>query len=133
MFRTILVFALVVFTAVHAGHTLSGTVSGCGKTGTVFVAVFDEDAWDAEMPLWHVELDPPKSGSTLRFSFANIPSGEYAVFAFQDEDYNGTLNLGLFGPTEPWGTYRHVSVIPTFSAMAFKLSGDRTGIKIKIS
>jgi uncharacterized protein (DUF2141 family) len=85
------------------------------------------------MPLWHVELQPPKSGSTLSFSFTGIPAGEYAVFAFQDEDYNGTLNLGLLGPTEPWGTYRHVSIIPTFSAMAFRLNGNKTGIRITIS
>ncbi|MCK4593899.1 DUF2141 domain-containing protein [bacterium] len=76
---------------------------------------------------------PPKSGSTLSSSFGNIPPGGYAIFAFQDSDHNGTLNLGLFGPTEPWGTYRHVSSIPTFSAMVFRLSGNRTGIKIKIS
>jgi|GEM_PF-4029535 len=133
MHRAASAFTLVFAIAACAGYTLSGTVSGCGRTGTVFVAVFDEDAWDAEMPLWHVELEPPTSGSTLSFSFTGIPAGEYAVFAFQDEDYNGTLNLGLLGSTEPWGTYRHVSIIPTFSAMAFRLNGNQTGIKITIS
>jgi uncharacterized protein (DUF2141 family) len=133
MRRITLVIVLATITSVSAGYTLSGTVSGCGKTGTVFVAVFDEKAWDAEMPLWHVELEPPASGSALSFSFTGIPAGEYAVFAFQDEDYNGTLNLGLLGPTEPWGTYRYVSIIPTFSAMAFQLNGNKTGIKITIS
>lgn len=133
MLRLTSASVLATLTSVVFGYTLGGTVSGCGKIGTVFVAVFDDEAWDAEMPRWHVELDPPKSGSALSFIFGNIPPGEYAVFAFQDEDHNGTLNLGLFGPTEPWGTYRHVSLIPTFSAMVFKLSGNRTGIKIKIS
>ncbi len=133
MRRITLCIVLATITSVSAGYTLSGTVSGCGKTGTVFVAVFDEKAWDAEMPLWHVELKPPTGGSTLSFSFTGIPAGEYAVFAFQDEDSNGTLNLGLLGPTEPWGTYRHVSIIPTFSAMAFQLNGNKTGIKITIS
>ena len=133
MLRTASAVILIALTAGMAGHTLSGTVSGCGKVGAVFVAVFDEPAWAAEMPLWHVELPPPKTGGTVSFRFDDLPPGEYAVFAFQDEDSNGTLNLGLFGPTEPWGTYRHVSLIPTFSAMAFRLNGDRTGIKIKIS
>ncbi|HUT98702.1 MAG TPA: DUF2141 domain-containing protein [bacterium] len=133
MHRTTSAFILAFIITAGAGYTLSGTVSGCGRIGTVFVAVFDEDAWDAEMPLWHVELNPPKSGSTMSFSFTGIPPGEYAIFAFQDEDYNGTLNLGLLGPTEPWGTYRHVSIIPTFSAMAFKLNVNKTGIKITIS
>jgi uncharacterized protein (DUF2141 family) len=39
-----------------------------------------------------------------RVAFTNVPSGEYAVRFFQDENNNGTLDTNLFGmPSEGYG------------------------------
>lgn len=34
---------------------------------------------------------------TVSYVFSNIPSGDYAIFVFHDENNNGVLDKGLFG------------------------------------
>jgi uncharacterized protein (DUF2141 family) len=44
---------------------------------------------------------------TMVVRFADVPSGRYAVSAFQDLDSNGRMRFNMMGvPAEPWGYSR---------------------------
>ena len=61
------------------------------------------------------------------FTFKNIPRGVYGINGYQELNENGKLDMGLFGPKEPWG----MSFIekrpfgpPKFKQMCFLLEND---------
>ncbi len=69
------------------------------------------------------------------FEFNNVPGGSYAIQVFQDENSNEELDFGLFGPSEPWGSYlnaRQAFRGPEFNEMAFTVSENIYGIEIKV-
>ena len=39
----------------------------------------------------------------VSFKFEGIQKGTYGIRCFQDENGNGKLGKGMFGPKEPWG------------------------------
>jgi uncharacterized protein (DUF2141 family) len=58
----------------------------------------------------------------VRFEFAGLAPGRYALKAFQDTNGNGKIDIGMFGPKEPWATYRPARPKlrpPRFEEMAF--------------
>lgn len=58
----------------------------------------------------------------LRFEFADLAPGRYALKAFQDTNGNRKIDIGVFGPREPWATYRLARPKlrpPRFDEMAF--------------
>lgn len=55
---------------------------------------------------WYAATNvPPKNGTTI--SFANVTEDRCAVSVFQDENSSGSLDIGLFGPKEPYGFSRN--------------------------
>jgi len=64
---------------------------------------------------------------SLRYEFAGLQPGSYALKAFQDTNGNKKLDIGVFGPKEPWATYRHARPKlrpPRFEEMAFDAQAD---------
>jgi uncharacterized protein (DUF2141 family) len=61
------------------------------------------------------------SADTLRYVFTNVKPGFYVVAAYQDIDMNKKLNMGFFGPTEPYSIYQHNYGMfgPAFKACKF--------------
>ena len=62
---------------------------------------------------------------SVRFEFAGLAPGRYALKAFQDANGNGKIDIGMFGPKEPWATYRLARPKlrpPRFEEMAFDAS-----------
>ena len=70
---------------------------------------------------------------TVTIVFENIPSGEYAVSLYHDENGNGKLDTGLFGiPTEKYGFSNNAKGQygpPSYEDCKFKVDGD---LKINI-
>ncbi len=69
------------------------------------------------------------------FAFKDIPGGIYGIRVFQDVDGNKNLNIGLFGPTEPWGMYRPSRPQfrgPTFEEIAFEVRRDVVDVVIEV-
>jgi uncharacterized protein (DUF2141 family) len=65
----------------------------------------------------------------LRFEFADLAPGRYALQAFQDVNGNGKIDIGIFGPKEPWATYRLAQPRfrpPRFEEMAFDARANVT-------
>ena len=77
-----------------------------------------------------IELTPEDAARrTVRYEFAGLPPGRYAVKCFQDTNGNGKIDIGLFGPKEPWATYRLAKPklrAPRFEEMAFDVTLDVT-------
>jgi uncharacterized protein (DUF2141 family) len=69
----------------------------------------------------------------VRFEFAGLAPGRYALKAFQDLNGNGKIDIGLFGPKEPWATYRpaHPRLRPPrFEEMAFDAPASVTNANL---
>jgi uncharacterized protein (DUF2141 family) len=76
-----------------------------------------------------------QSGS-IRFVFAAVPAGSYAVAVFQDVNGNGSLDrtpLGL--PLEPFGFSNQVGRLrrPTFAAAAFEVAGESVAVEVRLA
>lgn len=80
---------------------ISGRVTGGSGKHAIFVALWDADAFLKE-PVKQVRIDPQAS-PLFRFY---VPAGRWAISAFEDENNNGVLDLGRFGPKEPSGFWR---------------------------
>ncbi|MFP4566861.1 MAG: DUF2141 domain-containing protein [Spirochaetaceae bacterium] len=126
-----LLLVVTVSAAAGAEHVVAGTISGIEEDGELFVAIFDEQGWAAvpdftegfvEGRSYRVE-----SGSRVRFRIEGVPNGTYAVRAFLDSNGNQELDMGAFGPKEPWGVYKASGRIvgpPRFDHLAFEVSSD---------
>jgi uncharacterized protein (DUF2141 family) len=81
-----------------------------------------------------INADPAKvERKSVRFMFTDVPGGAYAISCYQDVNGNGKLDMGLFGPVEPWGFYGVRPVFaPVFKDEAFELNGDLTNIIIDV-
>jgi len=108
------------------------------KKGTIFVTLVDQTQFAAETLglglILPVGTEEEKAGR-LSFEFQDVPPGTYAIKAFQDVNGNGVLDIGAFGPKEPWGMYRDAR--PTFRApnwdeVKFDVDRDLQDIQINL-
>jgi len=114
-------------------YTVKGKILLPKKGGFVYLYMVDEN-------YFHI----PRSGldtlkykadkSEITFNFKNVKSGKYAIRCFQDENDNGKLDKGLFGPTEPYGfSWKYKKTFPfDFDDVAF-IVNKNTYIKIIIN
>ena len=81
------------------GVTISGRITGESGKHTVWVALWDEKTF--------LNGDPPRgarfdAGVAPAFSF-EADAGRWALSAYEDENENGKLDVGMFGPKERSG------------------------------
>jgi uncharacterized protein (DUF2141 family) len=75
------------------------------------------------------------SGTTATCSFPSVKPGIYAIAGYHDENGNGKLDMGLFGPTEGWFASRDARGTlspPSFDDAKFKLSGAPLKLSARI-
>ena len=106
-----------------AALLLAETASGVGGTsiviqihnvrnnhGRVRVAICPQERFLADACPWHAAA-PALSGTTT-ITVPDVPPGNYAVQAFQDENYNDRIDRGLFGiPKEGVGFSRDARIL----------------------
>jgi uncharacterized protein (DUF2141 family) len=77
-------------------------------------------------------------GSQATITFPSLAPGEYAVIAAHDENDNGEVDHGMFGPSEPIGfsngfrLWRLPLSFPTFKKLKFVLAPDRNRIEVTV-
>lgn len=90
--------------------------------GKIFLMVVDKN----DKPIHQVMRETSEKNAT--FIFKNLPTGEYAVRAFHDQNNNGILDKGVFGqPIEGWGVSndaRGFMSAPPIKKMLVRVSGD---------
>ena len=129
----------------ETGFTVAGTISGITEDAALFVSIVDRGGWDASAE----ELQDPETldgyiqglrlnpdGATeMRYEFTNVPPGSYAIRAFLDSNGNEELDIGIFGPKEPWAIYqapRPTLTPPSFNRVSFELSGPRDQMDMEL-
>ncbi|MCU0242551.1 MAG: DUF2141 domain-containing protein [Vicinamibacteria bacterium] len=100
------------------------------KTAPIFLRLIALDAAKQEVVVRERIIDltaDDVARGHIRFEFAELKPGRYALKAFQDMNGNKKIDIGMFGPKEPWSTYRLARPKfrpPRFDEMAFDASAD---------
>jgi len=117
--------------------SIHGTIDFEGE-GTIFISLVDADNFSAEgidiQSMARKITSEEISTGTLEFIFNNVPKGDYGIRTYIDENGNGILDTGTFGPKEPWGMSfkrRKPLCLPDFSQIRFTLDSDKI-IQIKV-
>ncbi|MBI4773529.1 MAG: DUF2141 domain-containing protein [Deltaproteobacteria bacterium] len=124
------------------GFTLEGEIRGAGDKGDVFYRLVDRGAFEEPADTGHFRMggvipigNPDHAGASLTFVLKDVPPGRYALQSFQDINGNKKLDIGMFGPKEPWGNYRPSRPsfrAPAFDECAFDVNGPLNGIVVQL-
>jgi uncharacterized protein (DUF2141 family) len=100
---------------------LSGHVRGASGKHAVYVALWRRDGF-LEHPARQIRCAP---GTAAAFTF-DVPVGQWALSAFEDQNDNGVLDMGHFGPKEPSGFWRPFTAWrrPKFDDVAARVTRD---------
>ncbi|MFN5620196.1 MAG: DUF2141 domain-containing protein [Flavobacteriales bacterium] len=78
----------------------------------------------------------PISGTTVTYTFADLPTGTYAITVMHDENKNNTLDTNMFGiPEEGIGVSNNALSMfgpPSFKECAFNHNGTSSTVEIKL-
>jgi uncharacterized protein (DUF2141 family) len=80
---------------------LSGRVLGVSGKHAIYVALWRADGF-LEKPAQHARLE---AGAEPIFQF-KVAGGRWALSAFEDQNGDGVLDMGVFGPKEPSAFWR---------------------------
>lgn len=80
---------------------LSGRLLGASRNSALYAALWQADGF-LKRPVQQIRIEP---GAERAFRF-EVPAGRWAVSAFEDQNGNGILDMGFFGPKEPSGFWR---------------------------
>jgi len=117
--------------------TIIVEVSPCKKfTGSLYAALFaSADGFpDKADKVYRTEI-LTVTAETNYIEFKNIPYGTYAISVYHDVNGNGKMDMGAFGPLEPYGFSNNAKAIfsaPPFSKAAFVLNSSEVTISIKL-
>jgi uncharacterized protein (DUF2141 family) len=128
--RTTIIFLIMLLPIagkLSAQNKLTVQVDGIEQlSGHLLVGVYDK-AQFMKQPIaaQRVKVD----ADTITMVFEDLPSGEYCISLYQDENDNGKLDTGLFGiPTEKYGFSNNAKGKygpPSFDDCRFTVEGDR--------
>ncbi|UCB46690.1 MAG: DUF2141 domain-containing protein [Spirochaetota bacterium] len=132
MKRFLLIIIIIITAIPIIGLAEQYRVSGSvlvEKVGDLYIYLVDEDQFPIPftgIQERKIKLEEEKY-QKITFSFSGIPEGHYGIRVFVDINYNGKLDRGLFGPSEPWGMSwkgEPKKGIPRFSDIAFQVDRD---------
>ena len=69
--------------------------------GDIRIAIYNNDDSFLKTP-FKVAIIKPNS-KVVNIVIPNLPEGVYAISLYQDENTNEDLDMGMFGPKEPYG------------------------------
>jgi uncharacterized protein (DUF2141 family) len=109
---------------------ISGQIIGASRKHVIFVALWDSGGF-LKRPVQQITIEP---GADPHFQF-RIPAGRWALSAFEDENGNGILDMGVFGPREPSGFWRpfHAWRKPRFDDVAAQIDRDTIDADIQLN
>lgn len=145
MRRIKIVLAVIVFVAILIPILMSAQSKGFEvtgkiyfkKSGDIYIRLLKEKEFSNPKASPYVLMMKLRAEESLKkfvsFKFENVPSGVYAIKCFQDINGNRKLDKGLFGPKEPWGTYRKRkgSGRPKFKDLSFEINRNICDIEIR--
>ncbi|WP_353069907.1 DUF2141 domain-containing protein [Tunturibacter empetritectus] len=121
------------------GDQLTVKVTGLrSSNGKVRIELFNsakgfpkEDA-NALQSVW-IDASQAQQG-TIQTTFKDLPSGDYAVLTFHDENGNGILDRGAFGrPKEGFAVSNNATGHPpSFDASKFSLTASEQSVSLTL-
>jgi len=136
MYKFLVICVLIFYKQLFAFELFIEIGNVKNKNSVVGCALFDKTIKDSFPTDYEkaVQLNIPGNIENIVCRFENLPSGDYAVSVFNDENNNGQLDTNLFGiPKEDWGVsnnIRHALSSPTFEEA--KVTIDNDDLKIRI-
>ena len=146
MFRKSVILALILMSIaipataqVPGGNQLTVRVSGLrSSAGKVRVEVFNsskgfpKDEASALKSVW-IDASQAQQG-VITTTFKDLPSGDYAVLSFHDENGNGVLDRNAFGkPKEGFAISNNPSGHPpSFDASKFALTAPEQSVSLTL-
>jgi uncharacterized protein (DUF2141 family) len=129
LFACIASLAFAAQSSIPTTVAISGKVTSGSGTHAIYVALWDANGF-LQHPVQRIRIDP---GAAAVFHF-QVPPGRWSLSAFEDENGNGVLDEGAFGPKEPFGFWLpfHGWRKPRFDDVAFQLDRDTTGVQIQL-
>ena len=108
---------------------LSGKVTGASGKHAIYIALWGEASF-LRHPVQQIRIEP---GASPQFTFS-VPSGRWALSAYEDMNDNKKLDIGMFGPKEPSGFYRafHAWRKPRFNDVASDIKTDNANADIAL-
>jgi len=101
------------------------------ETGPLYIMVDNESTSpkndEGVRTLIHEFSDEELQSRRCSLSFPDMEAGVYGIKCYLDKNKNGKLDIGMFGPKEPWGmSIRDKRPIgpPKFEDYSFVLEGD---------
>lgn len=108
--------------------TISGTITNYQPGKTIYMALYPtEDDFNNRNCYRKAIFEHDKlPHDTADYSFTEVGPGEYIIACYQDVNGDGKINMGLFGPTEPYRIYEPNYGLfgPKFKKCKFKVSSD---------
>ncbi len=108
-------------------------------TGNIFVSLVTEELFGQKYEGVKKQIlivtEKESDSGRVRFSFSGVEGGIYGIRCYQDENGNGELDGGLFGPTEPWEmSFRgdRPSRWPKFENISFEVFEDVRDLAITL-
>ncbi len=142
LYRILIIFMIIIPSTIvipqDNGFIVSGEIS-FPKTGDIYLQLLTENQYNGITDDFLYKIikltDEDLERKKVNFQFDSVPKGYYGIRCYQDINGDGKLNSGLFGPTEPWGTYKPSRPLfrgPTFDEVKFYVDKDITNIKFNI-
>jgi uncharacterized protein (DUF2141 family) len=93
-----------------------------------------EDAFPRKPEQAVATTSAPIKGGSATCVFTGVRPGTYAISGFHDENDNGRLDMGLFGPTEGWAASNDArgAFGPKFKDAKFDYKGGALGLKASV-
>jgi uncharacterized protein (DUF2141 family) len=109
--------------------SISGSVAGGSGNHAIFVAMWDSTGF-LKHPAQEIRI-PPHAEPHFQFQ---APPGRWALSAYEDNNDNGKLDMGMFGPKEPAGFWHpfHAWRKPRFDDVAVQVDHDTTDANITL-
>jgi uncharacterized protein (DUF2141 family) len=119
-------------------YEVTGVLKFKGK-GELFICIVTEEEFsgvgECSKGIQYVPTRADIDKGYIVFRFKELKKGVYGIRAFQDKNGNGELDMGMFGPKEPWGmswngTKRGIK--PKFQEMSFELKADKKNLIVEM-
>lgn len=125
---TIFIMISMVCGQSYAQNKLTIVVDGIEEIkGKLFVALFNSPSTFLKKGYKGKIVDI--ESNVIEVEFTDLPTGEYAISLYQDENENGKLDTGLFGiPTEKYAFSNSAEGFmgaPSFKSCKFNLDGNK--------
>ena len=105
------------------------------EKGQVKIAVFNSsEKWLGEQPVYSstIKVD----SQTVTWKLNDVPSGDYGIAVFHDENKNGKMDKNLLGiPMEAYGFSNNMRVTfgpPKWEKSKFVVKGPSTEVSIEV-